>query len=139
MSNSILSVSSLLRLFLLLLLRLLVLLIGPTVTLDRVLSSDWRGLQSPLSSVRPLSSDDIDHLDCSFNGESRTGVLIAMPLRLRRTLSSALSTPLSAPPDLYTRGEADMGVLCMIEDRWRLAGLFVGDGEGMERCLCGDG
>lgn len=107
-SRSILSVSSLFLLFLLFL--LLLLRIVPTVILDRVLSSDFLGRQNPLSSVAALSSDDKDHLDSSRLG-LLSGVPIAITLRLFMTLSRALSTPLSIPPDLNARGEADDEVL----------------------------
>jgi len=130
-SKSIRSVSSLFLLFLLFL--LLLLRIVPTVTFDRVLSSDLRGRQNPLSSVAKLcSDDDDDHRDSSRLGLLR-GVPIAMILRLFMTLSRARSTPLSVPPDLNARGEAEDEALWMMLDRRRRDGVLLGERFGGER------
>lgn len=122
-SMSILSVSSDFLLFRLL--ALLPLRMVPMVIFDRVLSPDFRGRQNAPSSVVPtLSSEDDDQRD-SFCGGDRgvLGVPIAITFKLFMTLSSALSTPASIPPDLNFRGEADMGVVWMMDDRLRRPGV----------------
>lgn len=106
------------------------------VALDRVLSPDFLGRQNPLSSVSAmLSSEDRDQRDCCRCGlgTSCRGVPIAMIRRLFIKLSRALSTPPSAPACLYTRGEVDEGVVCMIEDLRRRDGVFSGDVDGPSR------
>lgn len=94
---------------------------------------------SPVSTLSPASEahsdDEEDHLDSSRNVlEARygLGVPIAMTLRDRITLSRALSTPESVPPALIFRGEAEEGVVCMMEDLRRRTSVL--DGER----YCGD-